>query len=905
MCFSPFANFNQWLIVSTMRESSNVENHKGPTPVMAQYIAAKQEHKDALLFFRMGDFYEVFFEDAKTAAAALDIALTKRGYHNGEDIPMAGVPAHSVEGYLAKLVRQGFKVAICDQLETPEEAKKRGAKAVILRQVTRIITPGTLTEESLLDARSSNRLCAMVFALGGIEAALAWADVSTGEFAVMSGHPQRLIDEASGLSIGEALLLDKDFDRPHSKILGAISGALTLRPSIKADVKSAINQLCQGFNVATLDGFGDFEKIEISALGMLYDYVQTTQAGALPKLTPPARMNANAYMAIDASTRNSLEIERTQKGQKAGGLIHAIDRTKTAQGGRLLNDDLARPLLDIDLIEQRFDAVQFFVDDGAMRTQIRESLSDVPDMARPLSRLELNRGGPRDLGAIGKSLELAAAIGASLPAILPNLLSKVALACNFTKRPNLAELSQYLRGLLNDELPFLARDGGFVRRGFDPVLDDFVMLRDESRRLIASLSAQVSEIAGQPLKIKFNNVLGYFIEATPKQAPILLEAPLNQTFIHRQTLAGMVRFTTNELIELNSKTARAAELALAREIELFEEARARIAACAHEIRAANDALARLDVTQAAAQYAVEFNCCRPKIDDSRQFKAIEARHSVVEQSLKKSGGVFTSNDCCLDGEGGDAPRLMLVTGPNMAGKSTYLRQNALLVILAQSGQFVPASSFNLGLVDRVFSRVGASDDLYSGQSTFMVEMVETAAILNRATDRSFVILDEIGRGTATYDGLAIAWAVSEYLHDVNKSRALFATHYHELTSLAGRLDAVGNSSLQAREWEGDLIFLHKVVLGAADKSYGVQVAKLAGLPKAAINRAKAVLSRLENNVNSGNLLPDDLPLFSAVLPEKEKSEISKVEKMLEEIQPDELTPRQALDILFELKKQMS
>ncbi|KAF0113087.1 MAG: DNA mismatch repair protein MutS, partial [Hyphomonadaceae bacterium] len=491
-------------------------------------------------------------------------------------------------------------------------------------------------------------------------------------------------------------------------------------------------------------------------------------------------------------------------------------------------------------------------------------------------------------------------IAAALPQILPPLLAKAHSDCNFNNKPNLSELAQYLRALLADELPYLARDGGFVRRGFDANLDEFVSLRDESRRLIAELSAHVSQIAGMQLKIKFNNILGYFIETTPKQAPILFEAPLNQTFIHRQTLAGMVRFTTNELIELNSKTARAGEMALARELALFDEARARISACAHEIRAANDALARLDVTISAAHFAIENACCRPKIDTSTKFKAIGARHAVVAQALSKSGAIFTDNDCELDGEGADAPRLLLVTGPNMAGKSTYLRQNALLVIMAQAGQFVPATSFELGLVDRVFSRVGAADDLYAGQSTFMVEMVETAAILNRATAKSFVILDEIGRGTATYDGLAIAWAVTEYLHDVNKSRALFATHYHELTSLAGRLEAVGNSSLQAREWNGELVFLHKVVAGAADKSYGVQVAKLAGIPKIAIERAKMVLSRLENDKTNNAGLSDDLPLFNAAqtAPIIQKSP---AELMLEDINPNELSPREALDILFDLK----
>ncbi len=882
-----------------------MDNPKNTSPVMAQYIKAKAEHQDAILFFRMGDFYEVFFDDAKTAAKALDIALTKRGSHDGEEIPMAGVPAHSVEGYLAKLVRQGYKIAICDQLETPSEAKKRGSKAVIRREVTRIITQGTLTEEQLLEAKSANRLGAIVYDIGAINGALAWADVSTGEFCVTSSEITRLIDEAASLQISEILIIDKDADKAQSKIFGAIANTTTLRPAIKADFNSAKREMERGFSVSTLSGFGEFSKSEIQALGLIYDYIITTQAGVLPKLLAPKKVNTEGFLSIDPATRLSLEIEKSQKGARKNTLLYTIDYTKTPQGGRLLANDLSRPLLDIELINQRYDAIGYFLDNQNILSQLGEKLTHMPDMARPLSRLELGRGGPRDLNAISKGLFSSNLISTLLPTESPAILYSAASESSLASQPDLGNVAQFLRLFLADELPLLARDGGFVRRGFDAALDELCTLRDESRRLIAALNAQVNEQAGQALKIKFNNILGYFIEATPKQAPPLLEPPLNEYFIHRQTLAGMVRFTTKELIDLNSKVARAGEMALARELELYETAVAQICAQSEKIRASNDAIARIDVSCSLAEYALEFKCCRPKIDKSLKFHALDARHPVVDVALSRNGTIFTKNDCKIDGEGKDGARLTLITGPNMAGKSTYLRQNALLAIMAQAGSFVPAEKFEFGIIDKIFSRVGASDDLYSGQSTFMVEMIETAVILNRATERSFVILDEIGRGTATYDGLAIAWAVCEYLHDINKSRALFATHYHELTALSNSLGFLANASLSAKEWNGELVFLHRVINGAADKSYGVQVAKLAGLPNVAINRAKEVLHLLEtgtNNNASHNNLFSELPLFAArPVAQNIEREKSEIEKIIDNIDPNDLSPREALELIFMLK----
>ena len=891
-----------------------MSKEKAPTPFMAQYLAAKEKNQEALLFFRMGDFYEMFFEDAKTATAALDIALTKRGQYKGEDIPMCGVPAHSVEPYIAKLVRQGFKIAVCEQLEDPAEAKKRGSKSVVKRDVTRIITPGTITEESLLEAKRANRLAAMVFSVSGSDAALAWADVSTGEFAVSSGNAARIIDEIGGLSVGEILLLDKDFSREEAKFIQKSVSATSPRPNVKGDAKSCENILLEGFGVKTLSGFGEFDKIEIQALGLIYDYVLTTQAGSAPKLTPPQKFEVSGFLAIDAATRNSLEIEKSTKGVRKGSLLSTIDKTKTPQGGRQLLEDIARPLIDAAKINARLDGISYMMDNPELSEKIAEILEHIPDMVRPLSRVELNRAGPRDLAAIAKSLEFAGQISSLISDDAPEIIKSAAQNINPIYHNELGEISIYLNEALSENLPFMARDGGFIKRGFDATLDEYTTLRDESRRLIASLSANVSEQAGQPLKIKFNNVLGYFIEATPKQAPPLLEAPLNEIFIHRQTLSNMVRFTTNELIELNSKTARAGELALNRELELFENACAKIIAVASKIRGANDAVARLDVVISSSILAIENQYVRPILYENKVLNIKQGRHPVVENSLKKDGGIFTANDCLLDADINsdeeNCARLSLITGPNMAGKSTFLRQNAILVIMAQAGLFVPASSMELGLVDRVFSRVGASDDLFAGQSTFMVEMVETANILNRATDKSLVILDEIGRGTATYDGLAIAWAVSEYLHEVNKSRALFATHYHELTDLSQQYEGINNLSLQAKEWNGDLIFLHKVIEGAADRSYGVQVAKIAGLPKPAVARAKEVLTTLETNNHvgkKGQKPVDDLPLFADFISQQPAPEIikSEVDKIIENTNPDSLTPREALDLLYELKAKLN
>ncbi len=875
------------------------------TPVMAQFLAAKASQPDALLFFRMGDFYELFFEDAKTAASALGIALTHRGKHAGEDIPMAGVPVHAMEPYLAKLIRQGFKVAVCEQMEDPAEAKKRGGyRAVVHRELVRVLTPGTLTEDTLLDARGANRLAAV--AVKGGQAALASVELSTGDVECLLMDRAGLAPALAALRPSEVLAADRLFaDETLAEALKGCGAALQPMAATLGDLAGAEARVKRLYGVETLDGFGALNALEVVALGLIAAHLETTQAGRLPSLRPPRRGQAADVMAIDPATRASLELERTQGGAREGSLLSVVDRTVTAAGARKLADRLARPLLDCARIDARLDAVQHFVERPGLRGRARETLKGAGDMARALSRLALGRGGPRDLGALRAGLsagEDLCALFASLHGPLdlpPTEITQALTALTLSSQPGLEQLFQAFRRALEVELPLSARDGGFIAKGYRPELDQTRSLRDDSRRVVAALESRLQKDSGVALRIRHNAVLGYFVDCTSKQADALMQPPLNTLFIHRQTTANQVRFTTGELAELDARISQAGDRALAMEQESFEALRVQACDLAVPLADAASALASLDVASALAEWAAEVGGVRPEIDASTAFEAEGARHPVVEAAVAKAGRPYTPNDCRLDGEGSGCPRLAIVTGPNMAGKSTFLRQNALLAVLAQTGAFVPARRLRLGVVDRLFSRVGAGDDLARGRSTFMTEMVETAAILTQATKRSLVILDEIGRGTATYDGLAIAWACAEALHDTNGCRALFATHYHELAKLEQRLAACCNLSMRAKEWKGELVFLHEAAEGAADRSYGVQVAKLAGVPAPVVARARQVLARLERDPNSPARL-DDLPLFAASKP-PEPAEPSRLESAMAAIEPDALTPREALEAVYRLK----
>ncbi len=868
------------------------------TPMMAQYLEIKGRYPDALLFYRMGDFYEMFFSDAEAAAAALDIALTKRGQHLGEDIPMCGVPVHSAEGYLLALIRKGFRVAIAEQMEDPAEAKKRGSKSVVARDVVRLVTPGTLTEESLLEARRHNFLAA--WAEVRDEAALAWVDISTGEFRVITCPMIRLAPELARLAPREVLVSEaKEGD--CAGVVSESGAAMTPLSRGSFDSMGAEKRLASLFDVATLDAFGAFDRAEISAMGAIVEYLDLTQRGKLPLLRPPVKEAPGGSVQIDASTRRNLEITQSLSGGREGSLIAAIDRTVTAGGGRLLERRLSAPSRDLVEIRSRLEAVRFLAEEARLTEALRADLKKVPDMDRALSRLALDRGGPRDLAAVRGGLAEAARIAGRLAGDAPARLGGAAKTL-----VGHDDLVAYLDAALVAEPPLLARDGGFIAAGHNAELDEARQLRDEGRGVIAKMQADyVAQTGVQSLKIKHNNVLGYFIETTATHAEKMLSAPLNETFIHRQTTANQVRFTTVPLSEMETRILNAGNLALEIEKRLYDGLKAMILDAAALISEAARALAEIDVTAAFADLARGEDWSEPQVDESRGFEIDGGRHPVVERALKRTGEPFIANDCHLTA--GETPAIWLITGPNMAGKSTFLRQNALIALLAQAGSFVPARRAHIGLVSQLFSRVGAADDLARGRSTFMVEMVETAAILNQADDRALVILDEIGRGTATYDGLSIAWATLEHLHDVNRARALFATHYHEMTALAAKLDGAENATVAVKEWEGEVIFLHEVRKGAADRSYGVQVARLAGLPAAVVERAKVVLEALEKGEREGgtrkHTLIDDLPLFSAapVTPPRPAKGPSKLEERLTALHPDEMTPLEALAAIYDLK----
>ena len=856
---------------------------------MAQYLALKSAHPDYLLFYRMGDFYELFFDDALKASQILDIALTKRGKHAGEDIAMCGVPVHSHDVYLERLIKSGCKVAICEQMEDPAEAKKRGYKSVVRRDVVRIVTPGTLTEETLLDARASNYLAAI--AGGGSEFALAWLDISTGEFSVCQLPATSLGAELARIDPREVLLPDALMQIPQLQAtLEDWKNKTTLQPESIFDPRRGERLLKEAYSVTSLDAFGAFGAQAVAACGALLDYVRLTQKSALPRLDAPCLQATGEHMLIDAATQRNLELIITLSGQKRGSLLSTIDETVTAAGARLLASFLAAPSTQVPLINDRLSNVQALAENSDLRGRLRSGLKSGGDIERALSRLMLGRGGPRDLLALCAGLSAAqntqGLLAAHTEKLSPGL---TALRAPLSEHDDLIAL---LSRALSPEAGLLARDGNFVAAGYSADLDELRQLRDDSRKLIAALQQRYSEETGiNILKIRHNNVIGYHIEITQAH-----QSKVPEHFIHRQTLANNLRYSTVELGELERKIAEAGDRALKLELEVFAHLVEQVAQHHMRIAAAARALAAIDVFAGLAELAVKRRYVRPVVDESLEFDIVGGRHPVVEASLAAANREkFIGNDCNLAND----QRLWLLTGPNMAGKSTFLRQNALIAVLAQMGSFVPADSVHIGLVDRLFSRVGAADDLARGRSTFMVEMVETATILHQAGGRSLVILDEIGRGTATFDGLSIAWAVMEHLHNSNKCRALFATHYHELTELTETLPALSCHSMKVKEWKGDLVFLHEVVAGSADRSYGIHVARLAGLPQGVIARAGEILHQLEKEQSSAAHVPASLPLFSYSAPAAPAP--SAVEEALKTISPDSLSPREALDILYKLK----
>ncbi|WP_245415324.1 DNA mismatch repair protein MutS [Hoeflea marina] len=893
-------------------ELATSESRASATPMMEQFIEIKAANPDSLLFYRMGDFYELFFGDAVDASRALGITLTKRGQHLGQDIPMCGVPVHAADDYLQRLIRLGFRVAVCEQVEDPAESKKRGGKSVVKRDVVRLVTPGTLTEDKLLSPSESNFLMAMARVRGSGEAqfGLAWIEISTGAFHVTESNQTRLLSDILRIEPSELIVAEGVFHDPEMRQLMDQLGRVAVpQPQVLFDSATAEGRIARFFDVASLDGFGSFSRAELAAASAAITYVEKTQFAERPPLGRPERERDGASLFIDPATRANLELIRTLSGERQGSLLKAIDRTVTGGGARRLSDWLMSPLTDPERINARLDDVSWLMSEPGFTDNVRLALRSVSDMPRALSRLALNRGGPRDLQAILAGVEAATAIAASFGDRRPPAGIQAAVAA-LEALPDM--LRTELSACLADETPLLKRDGGFVRAGHNAELDELRALRDESRRVIAGLQLAYAEETGvRALKIRHNNVLGYFIEVTaPNAGPLTEGDAARGRFIHRQTMANAMRFTTTELSDLETRIANAADQALAIEFELFDSMLSMVASQADAIKAAADALSAIDVLAGLAALAEEQGYVRPTVDTSLAFDIVAGRHPVVEQALRRQAQQpFVANDCCLSPPGTEKTgAIWLLTGPNMGGKSTFLRQNALIAIMAQMGSFVPAGSAHIGIVDRLFSRVGASDDLARGRSTFMVEMVETAAILNQASERSLVILDEIGRGTATFDGLSIAWAAVEHLHETNRCRGLFATHFHELTALSEKLPRLAKATMKVKEWENEVVFLHEVGPGAADRSYGIQVARLAGLPEAVVARAKHVLAQLESSEreNPADRLIDELPLFAAQVkraqPPAPPKGPSPFEELVDTLNPDEMTPREAMEALYTLKR---
>src|ERR1700716_4110250 len=857
------------------------------TPMMEQYLEIKAANPGLLLFYRMGDFYELFFEDAEIASRALGIMLTKRGKHQGMDIPMCGVPVERSDDYLHRLIASGHRVAVCEQMEDPAAARARGNKSVVRRDVVRLVTPGTLTEDTLLDARTNNYLLAIARARassGGDRIGLAWIDISTAEFIVTECSTGELAATLSRINPNEVIVTDALYGDPDLGPLLRELPAVTPLTRDVFDTATAERRLCDYFAVATMDGLSAMSRLEATAAAAAVTYIDRTQLGKRPPLSPPTREAAGTTMAIDPATRANLELTRTLSGERRGSLLDAIDCTVTSAGSRLLAQRLPAPPAHRAAIGRRLDAIAAFVADTAARDDIRTTLKAAPDMSRALARLSVGRGGPRDLAGLRDGILAADSALARLEE-LEEPPPDIGAVVEALRRPS-RELAREFERALAEQLPLIKRDGGFVREGYEPALDETRSLRDASRLVVAAMQARYADATSiKGLKIRHNNVLGYFVEVTAQHGDKLMAPPLNATFIHRQTLAGQIRFTTAELGEIEAKIANAGDRALGLELEIFERLSALVMAASEDLRAAAHAFALLDVATALAKLAVDDNYVRPEVDTSLGFAVEGGRHPVVEQALKRDGQPFIANACDLSpGPGQKSGQIWLITGPNMAGKSTFLRQNALIALMAQIGSFVAGARARVGL--------------------------GTAVILNQASERSLVILDEIGRGTATFDGLSIAWAAIEHLHEANRCRTLFATHYHELTALSAKLPRLFNATVRVKEWQGDVVFLHEVLPGSADRSYGIQVAKLAGLPAPVIARAKSVLAKLEahDRGQTARALADDLPLFAvpsrAAAEPAVPSEAEKLVEALKALHPDEMSPRDALEALYALKAKL-
>ena len=892
--------------------------------MLQRYMEVKAETPGTVLLFRMGDFYELFFEDAEVASRVLCVTLTSRDKSSANPVPMAGFPHHALEGYLQKLIHSGHKVAVCDQVEDPKTAK-----GMVRREVTRIVTPGTLTDETLLNPRESNFLAAVH--LGKNSLGLAWLELSTGRFQCQEilgddsnhqlkgarsgyevGLEGRLLDELARLQPAECLISERLKGDPIAVALDEVKGSvLTQRPAWCFVPQTCKEKLLRHFEVQTLEGFDlDMESTAIVAAGALLDYVQETQKSSLGHIVKLEAYQRGSTLLIDETTRRSLELTRTQRESKReGSLLDIIDETVTPMGARLLADWLSNPLTDVASIERRLDAVEELTNDTALCRDLRDQLNNAYDLQRLSARVATLRATPRDLDALAQTLELLPKLKAKLSGRQSNLLSMLEARLDLCP-----ELRAEISNSLGAEPPLTTSDGGIFRDGFDARLDELRDLARGGKKWIAEYQAREIERTGiTSMKVGFNKVFGYYLEVTAANRD-----KVPDDYIRKQTLKNQERFITPELKEYEDKVLRAEERAVALESELFQQLRERASQDCRRLQQTAEVLAQIDVLAALAALATAQRYCRPEITTDPVLVIVDGRHPVLDK-LKPSGE-FVPNDVFLGEEtpaaeaATDDPvdralsaTVALITGPNMAGKSTYIRQAALLTILAQMGSFVPASKARIGIADRVFARVGASDELGKGQSTFMVEMTETARILNTATAHSLVILDEIGRGTSTYDGISLAWAITEFLHDEVRCRTLFATHYHELTELPRTLPRVANWNVAVHEQEGDVIFLHKIVPGSANRSYGIHVARLAGVPRDVIGRADVILTQLENDHRAADGKP--------TIPARPKSsgrrqltlfapEPHPVIDELKSLNIDEMTPLHALQELARIKERL-
>lgn len=861
------------------------------TPMMEQYLTIKNKHKDALLFYRMGDFYELFFEDAIAASKALDITLTKRGKTNGMDIPMCGVPFHSADNYLPKLIKKGFNVAVCEQTETIEEAKSNLKKGPLKREVVRIISPGTLTEDNLLDRNANNFLGAISDVNGSIS--ISWVDVSTGCF-----KSRNLQKENNQKQLLTNLLLRMNF----SEIL--VSDAMELniiseewhsiikkQSSSLFHYSSCLQQICSYFSIMSLEGIGKFSDGEVIASGVLLSYLKLTQCGKLPILSMIKNESENNFLEIDYFTQKSLEILSNLSGETKGSLITSLDETKTAGGARLLKQRITEPFYKVVEIEKRYNLINWFLNNDIDIFKLQNNLENIPDIERSLSRISLLRGSPKDLSVLCNGLLNVKQIY-EIIILFKDRLNQAPLLNNILNQISVDySLFEDIKNSLKKDLPLSTKEGGFIRDGYDDNLDKLRNLRNNELEEITKLQNKYSDLTNvNSLKIKYNRMLGYHIEVRAVHDKALRDKDI---FIHRQTTAQTSRFTTIELNEAENQLINSYDKSISIEMDIFKNFTNQIINEGKKILDIASAISELDIGIMVVKQSKDRDYVCPKILENKTLEIIEGRHPVVETQMKLSENSFISNDCILNKD----DFLWLITGPNMAGKSTYLRQNALIVIMAQAGLFVPAKEANIGVFDKIFSRVGASDDLAKGQSTFMIEMIETSLILNTASEKSLVILDEIGRGTATFDGLAIAWSVLDYLHNKIKPRTLFATHYHELTSLKEDLNHLSCHKMSIKEWNNSIIFMHKIIEGEADKSYGIHVAQLAGLPFEVIKKATQLLSKLENNKDNSYLKKSDNldGNYSNI------NESQSFFKEFDNINVDNISPREALDILYKLK----